>query len=117
MSRESVEVSGYNDSSVAMEGTVATFSCPPRMILTGHNMTTCMGNGEWDPDPRHVKCIGEANYFLDSIIVSLLIFHYSIRIQLIVVSLLLIITLRYCTTPLWREQCSFSGVQTPPLLP
>ena len=85
MSRESVEVSGYNDSSVAMEGTVATFTCPPGMILIGLNMTTCMGNGEWDPDPRHVKCIGEANYFLDSTII--LIDQNFFTLQLTVVCL------------------------------
>ena len=34
------------------------FSCPPRMILSGPNASTCMGNGEWEPDPRELNCTG-----------------------------------------------------------
>ena len=34
------------------------FSCPPRMILSGPNSSTCMGNGEWEPDPMAVNCTG-----------------------------------------------------------
>ena len=36
-----------------------TFACPSTHILVGPNTTTCMGNGEWEPDPRLVECIGE----------------------------------------------------------
>ena len=27
-------------------------------ILNGSNMSTCMGNEEWEPDPREVQCTG-----------------------------------------------------------
>jgi hypothetical protein len=42
----------------ALEGTVLSFDCPPQQVLTGPNTTTCMGNGEWEPDPREVECKG-----------------------------------------------------------
>ena len=44
----------------AIEGTNITFICPPGMVLIGTNSTTCMENGQWDPDPRDVKCQGFA---------------------------------------------------------
>ena len=43
----------------ATEGTTVTFSCPPQYVLIGPNTTTCMGNGEWKPDPREVECKGK----------------------------------------------------------
>lgn len=44
----------------ATVGTVATFGCPSGLILTGPNSTTCMGNGEWETDPREIKCKGHS---------------------------------------------------------
>ena len=50
-----------------MERTTVTFQCQcPEHVITGPNTTTCMGNGEWEPDPREVECKG----ILDSM-------HYS----------------------------------------
>ena len=49
-------VSGYRDP--AIEGTTVTFSCPTGLTLTGSNTSTCMRNGEWEPDPKGVKCKG-----------------------------------------------------------
>ena len=43
----------------ALEGTVAAISCPPKMILTGPNVTICMANGYWEPDPKNAVCKGE----------------------------------------------------------
>ena len=43
----------------ALEGTNITFSCPPGLILTGPNTSTCMRNGNWEPNPQRVKCLGE----------------------------------------------------------
>ena len=40
----------------AVEGTIVTVECPPRYVLIGPNGTTCMGNGEWEPDPSEVEC-------------------------------------------------------------
>ena len=45
----------------AMEGTTVTFQCQcPEYVLIGPNTTTCIGNGEWEPDPREVECKGIA---------------------------------------------------------
>ena len=35
------------------------FSCAYGLELIGSTISTCMGNGEWEPDPRGVKCKGE----------------------------------------------------------
>ena len=51
-----MKVTGYKQP--AIEGTVITLSCPDGLILTGPTMYTCMGNGEWEPDPREVECKG-----------------------------------------------------------
>ena len=51
-----IVVMGYSDP--AREGTSITFSCSPGMILTGPNTTTCMDNGQWEPDPSQAKCKG-----------------------------------------------------------
>ena len=40
----------------ALEGDIVMFSCPPGLLLYGSNLSTCMGNGKWEPDPRVVKC-------------------------------------------------------------
>ena len=42
-------------------GTVANFSCPPGLVLIGPNTTTCMENGEWEPDPSSMACEIEGN--------------------------------------------------------
>ena len=39
-----------------IEGAIIKFSCPPEHALIGPNVTTCMGSGEWEPDPREVQC-------------------------------------------------------------
>ena len=54
-----LRITGYHNP--PLEGATVTFSCPPGKILTGPNRTTCMGNGEWEPDPRieGIKCAGE----------------------------------------------------------
>ena len=47
------------DRDIFLEGTSITFTCPPGLVLTGPNSSTCMGNGEWEPNPNEVKCKGE----------------------------------------------------------
>ena len=49
-------VIGYLDP--ATEGATITFQCPREYTLIGSNTTTCMGDGEWEPDPREVECRG-----------------------------------------------------------
>ena len=54
---DSLSVSLDNDP--ALVGTNATFSCFPGQIFSGPYKSTCMENGEWDPDPRELECIGK----------------------------------------------------------
>ena len=39
-----------------------TFGCPHGLVLNGPNATTCMGNGEWEPDFEDVKCLGDQEH-------------------------------------------------------
>ena len=48
---------GYVDP--ALERQIITFTCPPGQILNGCTSSACMGNGEWEPDPREIQCTGE----------------------------------------------------------
>ena len=49
-------------SNQATVGITATLSCHGlNHTLIGPNTTTCMGNGEWDPDPTEAKCKGHPN--------------------------------------------------------
>ena len=52
-----VGIVGYNDR--ALEGDHITFTCPSGLVLNGSNSSMCVGNGEWEPDPREVNCISE----------------------------------------------------------
>ena len=52
------EVIAEIENSIAIEGAVANFSCPPGLALIGPNTTTCMENGEWEPDPGDAACRG-----------------------------------------------------------
>ena len=40
------------NTSLALEGTNITFSCPPGLLLTGCGMSTCKSDGLWDQIPR-----------------------------------------------------------------
>ena len=53
----------------AMQGTTVSFSCPPGLLLIGSNASTCMGNGEWEPDIKGTRCKGH------------LIIHYSYNLR------------------------------------
>ena len=45
-----------------LEGQVITYTCPPGFVQTGPNASVCTGNGEREPDPGAVDCIGN-NYY------------------------------------------------------
>ena len=49
-------ISGYYPPMI--EGSRIMLSCPFRYSLKGSNTSTCMGNGEWEPDPRKAECKG-----------------------------------------------------------
>ena len=44
------------------EGQSIMYSCPPGFILTGPSASVCTGNGEWEPDPGQVDCIGDCDH-------------------------------------------------------
>ena len=53
---ERVFVTEYSDP--ALEGDSVTFGCPPGLIMVGSNTSTCMENGQWNPDPATATCKG-----------------------------------------------------------
>ena len=52
-----VVVTGPQDNP-PIEGQIITFTCAPGFVLTGPSTSACMWNGEWEPDPGEVDCIG-----------------------------------------------------------
>ena len=48
------------DYNPALSGSNVTFTCKNSsgLILAGHNTSQCMDNGEWEPDPRNIRCKG-----------------------------------------------------------
>ena len=69
----SVIVEGYEDQS--LEGENIMFSCPSGLVMIGPNTATCIGNGEWEPDPREVNCIGTYIYNACQHLHSVIIFN------------------------------------------
>ena len=51
---------------VALQGDNVTFSCSSGLILAGPNMSTCTGNGKWEPDPTEVACADSSKYYYAS---------------------------------------------------
>ena len=56
-----VMISGSQESP-HREGQVITYTCPTGFILDGSNMSVCNENGEWEPDPGELDCIGDNAY-------------------------------------------------------
>ena len=56
LANDAVIVEGHEDP--ALEGESIIFSCRDGLTLIGPNSATCMGNGEWEPDPSEVECTG-----------------------------------------------------------
>ena len=54
-----IVVSDLGYSKPPLEGESVNFSCPPELVLIGPNSTMCMGNGEWEPEPREMVCKGK----------------------------------------------------------
>ena len=52
-----VRVMDYEDP--ALEGAIITFTCVfGSAMFSGPNSSTCMGDGEWEPDPNEANCTG-----------------------------------------------------------
>ena len=50
-----------------IQGATVNFTCRTGLALSGSNTATCMGNGEWEPDPQELECI--SSYLLLYIII------------------------------------------------
>ena len=57
-SSSKINVAYYVHITPPVEGAQIYFSCPPGLLLSGLNSSTCMENGEWEPTPREVECEG-----------------------------------------------------------
>ena len=57
LTNNDVQVMGYEDP--ALEGESIAFTCLFGLELSGSSSSTCMGDGEWEPDPREVNCTGD----------------------------------------------------------
>ena len=55
---DAVRVIGFTEP--AVRGTNVTLTCPPGLVLTGPDNLTCVGNVEWEPDPKDIECKGES---------------------------------------------------------
>ena len=57
-----VTVYAESQDSPPIEGQLITYTCPTGFVLTGSNVSVCTENGEWEPDPGQVDCIGDYGY-------------------------------------------------------
>ena len=51
-------IQAIGNSLPALEGDNVTFSCPFGLQINGSNVSICVENGKWEPNPREVECIG-----------------------------------------------------------
>ena len=63
VSNGNIIISDYGDPPI--EGTIITLSCLHGLILTGSNTSTCMGNGDWEPDLKRMQCKSELISIID----------------------------------------------------
>ena len=49
---------------IGLVGSNISFTCngSSNLFLSGPNKATCAENGEWEPDPRQIKCKGMQRY-------------------------------------------------------
>ena len=52
-------IQAIRNSIPALEGDSVTFSCLFGLKINGSNISTCKGDGKWEPDPRKMECIGK----------------------------------------------------------
>ena len=74
---DSIEIIGClnNTCTRATErGSSISFSCPPGLVPTGPNSSTCIGNGEWEPDPREARYKSECSNNYSNYLILILIY-------------------------------------------
>ena len=84
---EMINIIGYTRHIPVMEGINVSFSCNSSHILRGPSSSTCMRNGEWEPDPMEVECRGNDNTILyhnyhDCVFATILTKYLSLIIYL-----------------------------------
>ena len=52
-----------------LEGSTISYSCPSGLKIAGTNTSTCMDNGQWEPDPSDITCAGNHHSSFNIIIV------------------------------------------------
>ena len=52
---ESINVIGFREPGTIGDNVILI--CTSGLTLIGPNASTCMGNGEWEPDPGEVECV------------------------------------------------------------
>ena len=97
-----LNITGY--SQPALVGSNATFSCPLGLEQTGPKSSTCMENGEWEPDPREVECKGD--YYLYLLLLMYIPNAFGIIQQTVVCLPLLQMVLFFLMPVYWKEQTS-----------
>ena len=45
-----------------IEGNIVTYSCSPGLKIIESNVSTCMNNGQWEPNPLDITCTGKYLY-------------------------------------------------------
>ena len=65
-------IDDVQDTMPVMEGVIVSFRCCFEFILTGPNSSTCMRNGEWEPDPSSLyiaSAIWLCKYFSQEVLI------------------------------------------------
>lgn len=60
LNNSNLQVAG--NTNPALEGDSVIFSCSLGLEINGSNVSTCMGNGKWEPAPEEVECKGKCIY-------------------------------------------------------
>ena len=106
---DSIQVFGYSNPAIA--GSSVTYGCSlPGYSLIGSNTSICMGNGEWEPDPRMaIYCKGVSNgkgraTIFNTITDIILTALFTCIQQTVDLLPHLKIVSSFCTQAHWREQ-------------
>ena len=94
---ESILVQAYSNLGPIPEGAKINFTCITGMELVGPNSTTCMGNGEWEPNPRDVTCKSKS-----SSVVICYLYHHVLNQSTVVPLHLLMVVISFLMPAHWK---------------
>ena len=90
-----------------LEGSNITLACPPGMVLKGPSTSSCLGSGEWEPDPRDSKCTGyyqqQSCVFMQ--LIPLLFHDMSVGVHTSYNNYSYNINMLLCCNTCWSFQC------------